>query len=207
MYGLIEEAYEVKNSTNAAYMSIRIGYYGTCIQQNDADNDDESLTCDYTPNLDLYNKYQAISLYGTSDSDATGSLDIVGIATSIQEHVIKPYLLWTSIILNIILFVFLFYCSFPFVPYREAVKNFSVILSLVLTLIWAVGAMWAHIAIKSGVQLVEPSSMYIIEGNIGSKSEALTWTSFTFYCIVSIFLIILHIDDIKVELEIIEPKV
>ena len=207
MYSLIEEAYEAKNSTNAAYMNIKIGYYGTCIEQGDAENDDKSLSCDYTSNMDLYNKYQAISLYGTSASDATGSLDLVGIATSIQKHVIRPYLLWISIVLNVMLFAILFYCSFPFVPAREASKRISIILSLILTLIWAIGAMWAHIAVKSGVQLVEPSSMNIIEGSIGTKSEALTWSSFTFYCIVSILLVILHIKDIKADLEVIEPKV
>lgn len=188
MFPLIENSYRLKNLTNYSHLKISAGFLGVCVSVKG------STECMYrnrlNPALDL-----GVTMY-TSNLSST-SLDILEISETFGSKISHPYILITTIVLSLLLFITLSYVLVPKVPYKDQVSKFNLVLSAVITLVWGFGSIWNHVATKAGKELVEMSSMYMVSAHVGEKAKAMVWTPFAFLCCITVGLVALFFRDLR----------
>lgn len=200
LYPLIKSTYKNKNLTNYENLKVTSGYLGICVHL------DDDITCTSKSDLSQFGS-TSIPLYTSGSNSSTTNMDLISLGSEFSNNINHPYILIASLILTLILLLSLLYIVIPGLPYKQMVNKINLILSPVITLLWGLGAMWTHVAQHAGKQPVESASMNIIMAHIGKKAEAMTWTPFSFLCIVTFGIVALHFRDLKRQLQEIDPKV
>lgn len=181
---------------------IRAGYMGVCIDDvpENYNLQNQHLTTVCYPrknitNVPLFNDLiiqmsESKSTNSTSKSSSSiANLNILKLAQITSVNVAHPYILMATIILTIIQFITLSYTLVPGLPFKYPITKFNLILSLVLTLIWGMGATWGHIAVHAAVKFIPEASMQMIKVRKGKKAASMSWFAFAFFVIISCFLL------------------
>jgi len=200
LYPLIKSSYDDKNLKNYEKLQVTSGYLGLCIHLND------DITCTSKSDLSSFNS-TAVPLYTSGSNSTSTELDLVSLGSQFSNDINHPYVLIATIVLTLLLLLSLLYIAIPGLPAKHWINKFNLALAPVTTLVWGLGAMWAHVAQHAGKELVSEASMNIVMAHIGKKAEAMTWTPFTFLCIVTIGIVFLHLRDLKRQIEDVNPKV
>lgn len=196
MYPLISKSFTESNFT-VSYdkLAIKANYAYVCMQFN------STLNCQSRTNVLQYKDLTEVQLYTTSSSSAPNTINPIVLASKFATDIIHPYLLIITIILSIALFLIVLYSNIPSLPHKTKVTKINLSLSLILTLFAGLTAIWGHIASKSGKELVEIASMNIIEAHIGRKAQALHWTPFAFFMMVTFMLGGIYLKEVRGMLE------
>lgn len=200
LYPLIKSSYKNKNLTNYENLKVTSGYLGLCIHL------DDEITCTSKSDLSQFGS-TSIPLYTSGSNSTSTQLDLVSLGSHFSNNINHPYILIATIVLTLILLLSLLYVAIPGLPAKPMVNKFNLALAPITTLIWGLGSMWAHVAQRAGKQLVEEASMSIVMAHIGRKAGAMTWTPFTFLCIVAIGVMMLHLRDLRRQIQEVDPKV
>lgn len=178
-------------------ITIRSGYMGVCIENVPETYNLQGHALDTVcyprkniSNVPLYNDL-VIELANVKSRNSTSEttkteLNILKLAQITSVNVIHPYILMATIILTIIQFITLSYTVVPGLPFKYPINKFTFILSLVLTLIWGMGATWVHIGVHSAVRFIPDASMQIIKASKGKKAASMTWFVFAFFVVISL---------------------
>lgn len=189
---------EFQNTTDTqvSEFMIKIGYLNFCVDVNDA------VTCSSFDNLDKMATYPLVKveIQGEQDEEdnkhASGDLDLIKLAKNINEFC-YPYILMTSICLTVIVLAIALYMMIPLLPGKVLARKVSCVVSLINVVVWGVGSTLQHVAANAVKYLVPDTSMLLIKVSIGSRAEALVWTSFTFMIIVAMSNVFMFVMDIK----------
>lgn len=172
MYPLIEEAYNSKSATKVGDMVIKVGYMGVCVDFSD------SLNC--SSDLGDFKGISGVVLYDSNSNSTAATLNLIEIAHTISNKAIQPYVLMATLVLVLCWFLIILYTSLKFLPGQHIAQKLSIILAPATCTLWAFGSMWAEVASRASVDIIEPSSMNIVTGSVGMRAKAMTWTSFSF---------------------------
>lgn len=200
LYPLIKSSYQNKNLTNYETLKVTSGYLSLCLHL------DDETTCTSKSDLSQLGS-TSIQLYTSGSNSSSTELDLITLGSRFSNNINHPYILIATIVLTLILLLSLLYIVVPGLPAKPIVNKFNLVLAPVTTLLWGLGAMWAHVAQRAGKQLVEEASMNIVMAHVGRKAGAMTWTPFTFLCIVAIGVMSLHLRDLKRQIQEVDPKV
>lgn len=196
---------EFKNTTDTqvSEFMIKIGYLNFCVDVNDA------VTCTSFDNLDKMAMYPLVKveIEGEQDEDnnsnnnnnnkhASGDLDLIKLAKNINEFC-YPYILMTSICLTVIVLAIALYMMIPLLPGKFLARKVSCVVCLINVVVWGVGSTLQHVAANAVKYLVPDTSMLLIKVSIGSRAEALVWTSFTFLIIVAMSNVCMFVIETK----------
>lgn len=202
-YDTITSSFMQSNKTmGLEKIKVRSGYMGVCIENipTNYDLNNQKLTSICYPrknltNVDLYKDIaitmsSASSIKNDSSNALSTDLNILQLASLTSVNVVHPYLLMCTTILVIIEFLLLIYTIIPKLPLRNKVSKFLLILSMIITLIWAMGAIWVHIGIHASYRFIPVASMNIIYVYKGKKAASMSWLIFAFQLVVAIIITI-----------------
>ena len=202
-YPVIEHSFKTSANNKTQGLEdiiIRSGYMGVCIDNvpHNYNLQGQNLESICYPrknitNVSLY-KDLIIKMAGSKSINSTTgtsrtSLNILKLAQLTSVNVIHPYILMATIILTIIQFITLSYTTVPGLPFKYPIEKFTLILSLVLTLVWGMGATWVHIGVHSAGKFIPEASMQIIKVSKGKKAASMTWFAFAFFVVISCILL------------------
>lgn len=199
-YPIIKQSYDNAKGNKTQELEnieIRSGYMGICIdsipKNYNLQNQSLGSVC-YSrkniTNVSLYNDLM-IEMSGInsrknlSASIQKTNLNILKLAEITSVNVIHPYILGATIILSLIQFLLLSYLIVPGVPFKNYINKPILILSIVTTLLWGIGATWTHIAVHSAFDFIPEASMHIIKVKKGKKAASMSWFSFSFLLVIS----------------------
>lgn len=157
------------NSTSLDALSIRVGYLGVCLSQ---DND---LTCTTYAQLESFPTYSISILDGT--------LDLVKLAQSFSS-ICHPRILFATIVLTLVSLLLLCYMLIPLVPVKFIVIKVNTLFTFLNLLLWGLGSMLQHQAVSTSAVMMRESSLQLLVGSSGGRAEAMTWTAFSFIVVV-----------------------
>ena len=199
-YPIIKQSYDNAKGNKTQELEnieIRSGYMGICIDSipKNYNLQNQSLGSVYysrknITNVSLYNDLM-IEMSGInsrknlSASIQKTNLNILKLAEITSVNVIHPYILGATIILSLIQFLLLSYLIVPGVPFKNYINKPILILSIVTTLLWGIGATWTHIAVHSAFDFIPEASMHIIKVKKGKKAASMSWFSFSFLLVIS----------------------
>lgn len=201
-YPIIKQSYDNTNSNKTQGLEnivIRSGYMGICIDNipNNYNLHNQPLksTCYPRKNISdvsLYNdltiKISSVNSQNSSASTDKTNLNILKLAQITSVNIIHPYILDATIILSLIHFLLLSYLMVPRVPLKQYINKPMCLLSLIMTLLWGIGATWTHIAVHSAFDFIPEASMHIIKVKKGKKAALMSWFSFSFLLLISCIL-------------------
>lgn len=199
-YPIIKQSYDNAKGNKTQGLEnieIRSGYMGICIdsipKNYNLQNQSLGSVC-YSrkniTNVSLYNDLM-IEMSGInsrknlSASIQKTNLNILKLAEITSVNIIHPYILGATIILSLIQFLLLSYLLVPGVPFKNYINKLILILSIVTTLLWGIGATWTHIAVHSAFDFIPEASMHIIKVKKGKKAASMSWFSFSFLLVIS----------------------
>ncbi|CCH46300.1 Factor-induced protein [Wickerhamomyces ciferrii] len=200
LYPLIKSNYAKKNLTDYESLKVTSGYMGICVHLKD------DITCTSKSNVSQFGQ-TSIPLYTSSSNSSSTDIDLVRLGSEFSNEINHPYVLIATIILTLILFLTLLYITVPGLPMKTIVNKINLVLAPAITLLWGLGSMWAHVAQHAGKNLVQSASMDIVMAHVGRKAAAMTWTPFSFFLIITIGIVALHLRDLKRQIEEVDPKV
>ncbi|CCK72181.1 Fig1p KNAG_0J00990 [Huiozyma naganishii CBS 8797] len=213
-YPVITNSFKGSNNT-AGLESLKIisGYMGVCVKNVPSgykiSNQEVASVCYPRKNLTSVPLYSDVAVEVFNKNSAAGStpstLNILKLAELTSVNVIHPYILMATVILSIIQILTLVYLAIPHIPLKDVIVKFVLILSLVLDLIWGMGAIWTHIGIHASYRLVPAASMGIIKVHKGRKGAAMSWTAFVFLLLISIILWLHEWKKVREQLADAEP--
>lgn len=199
-YPIIKQSYDNAKGNKTQGLEnieIRSGYMGICIdsipKNYNLENQSLGSVC-YSrkniTNISLYNDLMIeISGINSSKNLSTSvqrtNLNILKLAELTSVNIIHPYILGATIILSLIQFLLLSYLIVPGVPFKNYINKLILILSIVTTLLWGIGATWTHIAVHSAFDFIPEASMHIIKVKKGKKAASMSWFSFSFLLVIS----------------------
>lgn len=192
IYPLIRDSYASKNLSGYETLSVRASYLSLCIYIEGYD-----MQCTSRSDLDTFARTTAVEIYQVNSNASAVSLDIVELASTFSNDIVHPYILIVSVIFTIILFLMLFYIVIPELPGKTMLTRVVLLLSCIVTLLWSIGSIWAHVAVDAGKNLTQEASMGIIKAEVGSKAESMTWVPFSFNLVVVVTLFYLYFRDLK----------
>lgn len=175
LYSRVEAYYGSSNSSNLSSIAINIGYTSACIRTGD------SSTCSKYGVLHDYVGNTAVPLISNSSS----RLDLIEL-TEKYSNSSHPNILIATIIVMIVILLLLCYVSLPFVPGVFMVRYGIVGLSVLMSLLWGLGAMLQYSAVTAAQEVVGPASMYLVQLSRGTRADAMTWTAFAMIVVVAI---------------------
>ncbi|KAK5961868.1 Fig1p PWA37_000752 [Arxiozyma heterogenica] len=201
-FPIIKQSYDNTNSNKTQGLEnivIRSGYMGICIDNipNNYNLHNQPLksTCYPRKNIsdvsfynDLMIKISSVNSQNSSVSTDKTNLNILKLAQITSVNIIHPYILGATIILSLIHFLLLFYLMIPHVPLKKYINKPMFLLSLIMTLLWGIGATWTHIAVHSAFDFIPEASMNIIKVKKGKKAALMSWFSFSFLLLISCIL-------------------
>lgn len=210
LYSVISTQFNSQNYTgDLEDVKILSGYMGVCVDNIPADyyrnsSTKSSKVCFNRKKVDDMEIYDDLTIKifnfkssNSTDESQSSDLNILDLAHQNSEELVHPYLLMVVIIFTILLFGITFYAMIPKLPFKNQVQLILMGLSAVITLLWAIGAIWAHVAINCNVSLISRASMNIITAEKGTKSQALSWTAFSFMLIDCIIIWMIYFRDRK----------
>lgn len=202
-YPIIKQSYDNAKGNKTQGLEnieIRSGYMGICIDSipKNYNLQNQSLGSVYysrknITNVSLYNDLM-IEMSGINSSKNLSTsvqrtnLNILKLAEITSVNIIHPYILGATIILSLIQFLLLSYLIVPGVPFKNYINKPILILSIVTTLLWGIGATWTHIAVHSAFDFIPEASMHIIKVKKGKKAASMSWFSFSFLLVISCIL-------------------
>lgn len=186
-------------------VKIRSGYMGICVEKvpttYNLQNEELTSYCYPRKNLTgtpLFND-MSIQLFNTNSKNSSNpiQLNILQLAQLTSVNVVHPYILMATIILTLIQFLTILYQILPYLPYKNQLNKFLLLLSPVLVLVWGMGAIWMHVGIHASSRLVPAASMGIINVYTGHKAASMAWFSFAFLLVECIILWAIHVRDLR----------
>lgn len=200
-YDTITKSFMQSNRTmGLEKIKVRTGYMGVCIENipknYNLNNQQLSSICyprKNITNVDLYKDIaitmsSAASTKNSSSNKISSDLNILELGSLTSVNVIHPYLLMCTVILIIIEFLLLIYTLLPKAPLRNKFNRVLFIESMIISLIWAMGAIWAHIGVHASFRFIPAASMHIIYVYKGKKAASMSWFIFAFQLVVSIII-------------------
>jgi hypothetical protein len=195
-FPVIENGYKNSNSSsNYANMEIRSGFLAIC-----AVNGDE-LSCTSRNNLTSLAPFKNLNVYNGTSDNVYGSFDPVVLASVFSNNIVNPYCLITTLLLTVMTMIGTTCHGLPVMPHRSGVHQITVILGLLAWSVWTAGAMWIQIASNAASQIVPDASLGILQANVGSRAEAMTWTSFVFLSLAVMLSLFVYRKETKVVLD------
>ncbi|KAK6203403.1 Ca2+ regulator and membrane fusion protein Fig1-domain-containing protein [Scheffersomyces amazonensis] len=156
-------------------LSIKINYLGVCFDMSN------NITCSTFTKMANMTEINGIPL----NSSPNNQPNIVTIAKTFS-NICHPRILIATLLLNLILLLTICYSHLPIEPGKLYVKKFNCIMSLIISLLWGLGAMLQQEAVDVTTQMVREASMYYLSVSAGTRAQAMTWTIFAFSLIVTI---------------------
>lgn len=208
IYSVISNQFDA-NSTTEGLQDVKIlsGYMGVCIEEVPSSylgNSSSSSVCfgrKVVSDTEIYEDL-TIRMFNIKSSNSTDTtnysdLNILQLAQQTSENLVHPYLLMVTIIFTILLFTITLYAMIPKLPYKQYAQYILMGLSPMTALLWAIGAIWAHVAIHCNELLIPSASMNIVEISVGSKAEALSWSAFSFLLLNCLIIWAIYFRDRK----------
>lgn len=208
LYPVISKQFDSDPNTKGLQnVKILSGYMGVCIENlplNYYGNSSTEVVCFDRKKVDDMDIYEDLTIrvfnIKTSNSttnSASSDLNILELAHQTSDELVHPYLLIVTTILTILLLSITLYGVIPKLPFKNLVQYILMGLSPITTLLWSIGAIWAHVAIHSNTTLIPRSSMNIISCSKGTKSIVLSWFAFSFMLINCFIIWFIYFRDRK----------
>lgn len=210
LYPVISNQFSSQEYTDGLEnVQIFSGYMGICINNIPSNYDRNSSSKSSkvcfnrkkVDDMDIFDDL-TIKIFSFKNSNSTeesesSNLNILELAHQNSDELVHPYLLMVVTIFTILLFGITVYAIIPKLPFKNYVQFIIMGLSALITLLWAIGAIWTHVAINCNVSLIPRASMNIMTAEKGSKSQALSWTVFTFMLIDCLIMWMVYFRDRK----------
>lgn len=131
------------------------------------------------------------------NTKSEANIDLLQVARVFSSNC-HPRLLLAVLGLTVILFFVMIWAVVPFIPGKIWAKRISCGLLGLDTLLWGLGAMLQHEAVTSAKKFITASSAYLIQIKLGTRAEAISWTSFSFLLLTCIGTCALYARDMLV---------
>lgn len=169
---------------NGTTGSLRVNYMALCSTTTGA------MECSTLRN------YTALSAGSMVDTPA-GSLSLADLASQLND-VCTPYILVTALVLVFMILLCELWLAIPLVPWKVPVRRFAAVIALLCALLWGLGAMLQHQAIRCAQVFISAATLSAVLVSRGSRAEAMSWTSFAFLVLVFIALVFRVVRDAHV---------
>lgn len=167
---LIQVSYNTSSAANATGGALRVNYMALCSTITD------SMTCATLRN------YTALA--GSSVSSVSGQTLSLAQIASLLNDACTPYILVASLVLVFLLMVCELWVAIPLVPWKASMRRIIAGIALLSALIWGLGAMLQHQAIRCAQAFIESSTESAVLVKAGTRAESLSWTSFAFMVVL-----------------------
>lgn len=168
--------------------SIDIGYLNFCVNYN---ND---TTCSSFDNIAKLNYYPLIQVVNGDDES---TIDLVKLAKKFND-ICFSYVLMAALILVLAAMAMMFWIMIPLLPGKKLARKTASAMLLLNGILWGVGSMLQHEAVKASAYLVPISSINLIKVQTGIRAESMTWVAFCFICVCFIGNTILLMKEMKI---------
>lgn len=182
----IERAHKTLNKTSdLSSLRISTSYLAMCVEIGG------TTTCASSFNT---SSFAGVSVQNTKSE---ANIDLLQVARVFSSNC-HPRLLLAVLGLTVILFFVMIWAVVPFIPGKIWAKRISCGLLGLDTLLWGLGAMLQHEAVTSAKKFITASSAYLIQIKLGTRAEAISWTSFSFLLLTCIGTCALYARDMLV---------
>lgn len=178
---------ETASSDQLSGFSIDIGYLNFCVNYNN------STSCSSFDNIAKLNYYPLIQV---SNGDDESTIDLIKLAKKFND-ICFSYVLMAALILVLAAMVMMIWIIIPLLPGKKLARKVACGLLLLNGILWGVGAMLQHEAVRASAYLVPISSIDLIKVKTGTRAESMTWTAFSFICVCFIGNIVMLMKEIK----------